>query len=94
MEPIETIRVKTAAEDNPDGYFVINACDFDEKVHERFEGEVAVREVATLPPDEAPAEEKMTIAALRKYLNDRDIAFDPDAKKADLRALYEADAGV
>lgn len=93
MEPIPTVRVKTDAVDNPDGYFVMNESDFDPAVHEKFEGEVA-----TLPPPgdvvTPPPAPKKGIGELRAYLDSKDIAYPADAKKADLQALYDADMGV
>ena len=40
--PIPTVRVKTDAQDNPMGFYLINEKDFDAAVHERFD-DVKVR---------------------------------------------------
>lgn len=48
---LKTVRVKTDAKDNPDGFYEINESDFDAKVHTLFQ-------VAPAPSAPAPAEVK------------------------------------
>jgi|GEM_PF-3033741 len=88
--PIPTVRVKTDAEDNPDGFIVINATDFNEDVHVLHESN-GTAPVKPQAPPAPPAVPKKGVAELRAYLDSKDIAYDPAAKRADLQALYDAD---
>lgn len=73
----ETVQVKA---DNEQGFAVINAEDFDEKVHERYK---APRAATVSYAD-------MTKAQLQAVLTGKEVAFDDRATKADLVALCEA----
>lgn len=75
---IPTVRIITpVTDDNPLGFVVINADDFDSAFHELF--------------DKAPSEQaKLSAAQLRGELTARGIEFDPNAKKFDLQALLDA----
>lgn len=74
---IPTVKVKTDAPDNEHGFYVINEADFDPEVHELFDAE---------KQDETdPA--KMGVPELKAALTAAGIAFEPNAKKADLVAL-------
>lgn len=46
---LKTIAVETKAKDNPDGFYLINADDFDEAVHKKYEGKVPERAIPTEP---------------------------------------------
>ena len=71
----QTVRIiSPVSDDNQLGYIVINEADFDSSMQELF--------------DPAPA--KVTIASMRDALTAKGIAFEPDAKKADLQALLDA----
>jgi hypothetical protein len=71
---IPTVRITSPVSDeNPLGFVVINECDFDADLHELFD---------------AP-QKPLGIKALRDELTARGIAFDADAKKADLQALLD-----
>ena len=71
---LPTIRIiSPVTNDNPLGYVVINESDFDADQHEPFD----------------PAPKPLGIAALREALTAKGIAFDPEAKKADLQALLD-----
>lgn len=73
-ETCPTVRIKTDA--NEDGFIVINEHDFDEKVHSLVDAEEATA--------------SMTVAQLRESLTDKGVSFEPGAKKAELRALFDA----
>jgi hypothetical protein len=71
---METIRIKSTDEASQGPFVVIDAANFDPDLHERFDPE------PTKP---------LGIAALRDALTAKGIAFDADAKKADLQALLD-----
>lgn len=75
---LPTVKVKTDAADNEHGFYVINESDFDPAVHELFEegDETGDYDVS-----------KMTVVELKDALAAAGIAFEPNAKKADLVAL-------
>ena len=75
MYEVPTIRVMPTDPAQGD-FVVINVADFDPEQHERF--------------DPIPAK-ALGIVGLRAELTARGIAFDADAKKADLQALLDAD---
>jgi hypothetical protein len=78
---IPTVRIiSPVSEENPLGFVVINESDFDPDQHELFD--------ARQEPD--AAQKPLGIKALRDELTARGIAFDADAKKADLQALLDA----
>jgi hypothetical protein len=71
---IPTVRiVSPVTDENPLGFVIINESDFDADQHELFDA-----------PQKPPG-----IKAMRDELTARGIAFDPDAKKADLQALLD-----
>jgi hypothetical protein len=71
---IPTVRiVSPVTDENPLGFVIINEADFDADQHELFD---------------AP-QKPLGIAALREALTAAGVAFDPDAKKADLQALLD-----
>jgi hypothetical protein len=73
-----TVKVKTDAPDNADGFIVINESDFDPKVHELHEAKVAK------PSDGLTSDE------LKAALTAKSVAIPAGAKKADLAALLDA----
>lgn len=77
-ETCATVKVKTNAPDNEQGYYVINEADFIEGEHELFED------------DDTASEGFMTVAAIRAALTERGVEFDPKAKKPVLAALLKA----
>lgn len=75
MSSCPTIRIKSDVDWTP--FFVINAEDFDQERHEKYDEE----------SDELRG--AMKVAELRAALEARGIAIPEGAKKADLRALWE-----
>lgn len=76
----ETVKVKSAAPDNEQGFYLINKSDFQEGVHELFDAD-----------DKDPQDpKKLGIAELREALTAKGIAFPEGAKKAELQALFDA----
>lgn len=71
---MDTIRIKSTDEASQGPFVIIDAANFDPDLHERFDPE--------------PAKAR-GIASLREGLTARGIAFDADAKKADLQALLD-----
>jgi hypothetical protein len=75
---MSTIRIKSTDEATQGPFVIIDADQFDADRHELFGAE---------PEAESKPQ---GIAGLRAELTARGIAFDPDAKKADLKALLES----
>jgi hypothetical protein len=72
---MSTIHIKSTDEATQGEFVVINEADFNPELHERFG---------------AAPERAQGIAGLRAELTARGIEFDPDAKKAELKALLES----
>lgn len=68
MDTLPTIRVKTAAKDNPDGFYLINQRDFDEAVHELFEPiqPLVKTSVVMQAPEPKPAKPELVAVAVER----------------------------
>lgn len=56
MGMLKTVRVKTDAKDNPDGFYDINETDFDSSIHTLYEAAPAVKEApAEVKKEDVPA---------------------------------------
>ncbi len=78
---MEVLKIKSTHQESQGDYVLINAADFDEKIHEMFDGEA---------PKAPKAPEKMTVKELQAALTEKGIAFESDANKAALIALLKA----
>lgn len=85
---LETIRVVTPVVDgNPYGYVVINKADMTEG-HVLFDD--AHSEKAPASSEEADDGKGMTVAEIKAALDEAGLAYPPNAKKAELLAIFDA----
>lgn len=78
---MDTIKCKPWGKDQGE-FVLVNASEFDPAFHQRADA-----------PADANGNDYLSVAELRDWLSAHDVAFKPNAKRAELLALYETHKG-